>query len=179
MDGRRFPAKAKGARPTYFDDDGATDAVVAVVTALASEVWALRERIATIESVLDETGLVDRDAIEGFRPSEPELEARAEDQALRAGLHEASALNAAGDYTFAVNTDDGARLRIDLDGNGTLNFDDIHRQTLDQIAEACGMHKPNLIYYFRNKEEIHVTLLNTLMDEWLDPLKAMDRQLAA
>ena len=81
VDGRRFPAKAKGARPTYFDDDGATDAVVAVVTALASEVWALRERIATIESVLDETGLVDRDAIEGFRPSEPELEARAEEAA--------------------------------------------------------------------------------------------------
>lgn len=48
--------------------------------------------------------------------------------------------------------------------------------TLDQIAEACGMHKPNLIYYFDSKEAIHLALLNTLMDEWLAPLQAMDPQ---
>lgn len=46
--------------------------------------------------------------------------------------------------------------------------------TLDQIAEACGMHKPNLIYYYDSKEAIHVDLLNTLMSEWLSPLDAMD-----
>lgn len=46
--------------------------------------------------------------------------------------------------------------------------------TLDQIAEACGMHKPNLIYYYDSKEAIHVDLLNTLMTEWLSPLDAMD-----
>ena len=46
--------------------------------------------------------------------------------------------------------------------------------TLDQIADACGMHKPNLIYYYENKEAIHVDLLNTLMEEWLSPLDAMD-----
>ncbi|MFP7569195.1 TetR family transcriptional regulator C-terminal domain-containing protein [Marivita sp. S2033] len=46
--------------------------------------------------------------------------------------------------------------------------------TLDQIAEACGMHKPNLIYYFDSKEAIHVDLLNTLMSEWLNPLDSMD-----
>ncbi|MCK0151617.1 TetR family transcriptional regulator C-terminal domain-containing protein [Marivita sp. S6314] len=46
--------------------------------------------------------------------------------------------------------------------------------TLDQIASACGMHKPNLIYYYESKEAIHVDLLNTLMTEWLSPLNALD-----
>lgn len=46
--------------------------------------------------------------------------------------------------------------------------------TLDQIAAACGMHKPNLIYYYDSKEAIHIDLLNTLMTEWLSPLDAMD-----
>lgn len=46
--------------------------------------------------------------------------------------------------------------------------------TLDQIAEAAGLSKPNILYYFEDKEEIHVTLLNQLMDEWLDPLRAVN-----
>ena len=31
--------------------------------------------------------------------------------------------------------------------------------TLDQIAEAAGLSKPNILYYFSGKEDIHVTLL--------------------
>ncbi|WP_415405256.1 TetR family transcriptional regulator C-terminal domain-containing protein [Tateyamaria sp. SN3-11] len=46
--------------------------------------------------------------------------------------------------------------------------------TLDQIAEAAGLSKPNILYYFAGKEEIHVTLLSQLMQTWLDPLIAMD-----
>ncbi|MGI9402637.1 MAG: TetR family transcriptional regulator C-terminal domain-containing protein [Rhizobiaceae bacterium] len=46
--------------------------------------------------------------------------------------------------------------------------------TLDQIAEAAGMSKPNLLYYFRTKEAIHVELISRLMEKWLDPLQAMD-----
>ena len=46
--------------------------------------------------------------------------------------------------------------------------------TLDQIAEEAGLSKPNILYYFEGKEDIHVTLLNQLMETWLDPLKAMD-----
>ncbi|MGK7651505.1 TetR family transcriptional regulator C-terminal domain-containing protein [Roseovarius sp. B08] len=46
--------------------------------------------------------------------------------------------------------------------------------TLDQIAEASGLSKPNILYYFAGKEEIHVTLLNGLMDTWLDPMRAID-----
>lgn len=46
--------------------------------------------------------------------------------------------------------------------------------TLDQISEASGLSKPNILYYFAGKEEIHVTLLNGLIETWLDPLIAMD-----
>ncbi|MCC5983191.1 MAG: TetR family transcriptional regulator C-terminal domain-containing protein [Rhodobacteraceae bacterium] len=46
--------------------------------------------------------------------------------------------------------------------------------TLDQIAEAGGLSKPNLLYYFDGKEAIHRALLTDLLDTWLDPLRALD-----
>lgn len=46
--------------------------------------------------------------------------------------------------------------------------------TLDQIAAEAGLSKPNILYYFSGKEEIHVTLLNQLMDRWLAPLRRLD-----
>lgn len=46
--------------------------------------------------------------------------------------------------------------------------------TLDQIAAQAGLSKPNILYYFTGKEEIHITLLNQLMDAWLDPLRQID-----
>lgn len=46
--------------------------------------------------------------------------------------------------------------------------------TLDQIAKQAGLSKPNILYYFSGKEEIHVTLLNELMKTWLDPLRDMN-----
>ncbi len=46
--------------------------------------------------------------------------------------------------------------------------------TLDQIAEAAGLSKPNILYYFSGKEAIHVTLLNDLMDAWLAPMREID-----
>jgi len=42
--------------------------------------------------------------------------------------------------------------------------------TLDQIARAAGLSKPNLLYYFPSKEAIHVELLSGLMEVWLAPL---------
>jgi len=48
--------------------------------------------------------------------------------------------------------------------------------TLDQIAEAAGLSKPNILYYFSGKEDIHVTLLSQLMETWLDPLVDMNAQ---
>ena len=46
--------------------------------------------------------------------------------------------------------------------------------TLDQIAATSGLSKPNILYYFSGKEDIHITLLNQLMDTWLDPLREVD-----
>jgi TetR/AcrR family transcriptional regulator len=46
--------------------------------------------------------------------------------------------------------------------------------TLDQIAEVAGLSKPNLLYYFPSKEEVHTALLTGLLETWLDPLRAMD-----
>ncbi len=46
--------------------------------------------------------------------------------------------------------------------------------TLDQIAVAAGLSKPNILYYFSGKEEIHVTLLNGLMDTWLAPMREIN-----
>ncbi|WP_137131753.1 TetR family transcriptional regulator C-terminal domain-containing protein [Rhizobium sp. FY34] len=46
--------------------------------------------------------------------------------------------------------------------------------TIDQIADAAGMSKPNLLYYFRTKEAVHRTLLDRMLFTWLEPLRALD-----
>jgi TetR/AcrR family transcriptional regulator len=46
--------------------------------------------------------------------------------------------------------------------------------TIDQIAEAAGMSKPNLLYYFRRKEDIHEALIQRLLKTWLQPLRELD-----
>ena len=43
--------------------------------------------------------------------------------------------------------------------------------TLDRIASTANKSKPNLLYYFKSKEEIHVALLTGLLDVWLAPLR--------
>ncbi|TWG93304.1 TetR family transcriptional regulator [Mesorhizobium sp. J18] len=48
--------------------------------------------------------------------------------------------------------------------------------TIDQIAEAAGMSKPNLLYYFRSKEDIHNTLLSRLLETWIAPLREIDAE---
>lgn len=46
--------------------------------------------------------------------------------------------------------------------------------TLDQIAKAAGLSKPNLLYYFPSKEAIHRELLSRQMEIWLAPLRRID-----
>lgn len=46
--------------------------------------------------------------------------------------------------------------------------------TIDQIAEAAGMSKPNLLYYFPRKQEIYKRLIAAMLDVWLAPLRHMD-----
>ena len=46
--------------------------------------------------------------------------------------------------------------------------------TIDRIAEAAAMSKPNLLYYFRRKQDIYETLMQRLLETWLAPLKELD-----
>ncbi|MGR3343782.1 MAG: TetR family transcriptional regulator C-terminal domain-containing protein [Paracoccaceae bacterium] len=46
--------------------------------------------------------------------------------------------------------------------------------TLDQIAKAARLSKPNLLYYFPSKEAIHRELLSGQMEIWLAPLRRID-----
>ncbi|MCY0148116.1 TetR family transcriptional regulator C-terminal domain-containing protein [Hoeflea sp. G2-23] len=46
--------------------------------------------------------------------------------------------------------------------------------TIDQIADHAGMSKPNLLYYFRRKQDMYEALIARLLDTWLEPLRALD-----
>ena len=46
--------------------------------------------------------------------------------------------------------------------------------TVDAIAQAAGMSKPNLLYYFPSKEEVYREVLEGLLDAWLAPLREID-----
>lgn len=48
--------------------------------------------------------------------------------------------------------------------------------TIDQIAEAAGMSKPNLLYYFPRKDEVYQRLIAELLTMWLAPLQEMDAE---
>ena len=54
-----------------------------------------------------------------------------------------------------------------LDLFSAKGFDGV---TVDQIATAASMSKPNLLYYFARKEDIFVALINRLLETWLEPL---------
>ncbi len=60
-------AKAKGKRPAYFDAPE-SDRLLSMVLALASDVAVMRERLDTVERLLDANGVVSRADIETFRP---------------------------------------------------------------------------------------------------------------
>jgi hypothetical protein len=64
---RRLPVKARGARPVFFENES-MDHLVSIVMSLASEVWVLYERIDTLERMLANERLVDREALQAYRP---------------------------------------------------------------------------------------------------------------
>ena len=68
--------RAKGKRPDYFDDP-ATDRLMSIALALTAEVSVLRQRLDTIERLLEKGGLLSRADIEAYRPDD---EAAAERQ---------------------------------------------------------------------------------------------------
>jgi TetR/AcrR family transcriptional regulator len=48
--------------------------------------------------------------------------------------------------------------------------------TVDQIAELTKLSKPNLLYYFRKKEDIYAAVLEQTLTDWLGPLRTLDAE---
>lgn len=67
--------KAKGKKPTFFADPQ-VDKLMAIVMALAGEVSVLRERLDTVERLVESKGLLTRHEIEGYKPTEQAAEER-------------------------------------------------------------------------------------------------------
>lgn len=68
-------AKPKGKRP-FFLKDPDVERVLAVTMALAQELAVMRERMDTIERVLDAKGTISRADIESYTPTKPIAEER-------------------------------------------------------------------------------------------------------
>ena len=63
----RAGTRAKGARPKYLEDP-ASDRLLSIVMALAGEVAVVKERLDTVERLLDAKGSITRTDIEAFVP---------------------------------------------------------------------------------------------------------------
>jgi hypothetical protein len=72
----RISRTAKGERPQNFSDP-AIDKVLGITLSLASELSVLRERLDTLERLVEKQGVVSRAAIEAFEPTPAEMAARA------------------------------------------------------------------------------------------------------
>lgn len=70
-------AKAKGQRP-YFFDDPAVERVLSITMAVAGEVAVLRERLDTIERLMEAGRPVTKAAIDAFKPTDDEARERQE-----------------------------------------------------------------------------------------------------
>ncbi|GHB10666.1 HTH-type transcriptional regulator RutR [Salinicola rhizosphaerae] len=46
--------------------------------------------------------------------------------------------------------------------------------SLDAIADRAGVSKTNLLYYFSSKETLYVAVLQQILDNWLEPMRAID-----
>lgn len=46
--------------------------------------------------------------------------------------------------------------------------------TVDQIADESGMSKANLLYYFKRKQDIYLHVLESTLEEWLQPLQTLE-----
>ena len=65
------------------------------------------------------------------------------------------------------------RARISAAALSVFAAEGFRGATIDAIAEAAGMSKPNLLYYFPSKDAIYRALLERLMHDWLEPLREL------
>lgn len=63
----KLPGSTRGKRPSFFDDP-AIDQMMTFMIELTTEVAVLRERLDTVERLLDDHGSVTRAAIEAYKP---------------------------------------------------------------------------------------------------------------
>jgi len=68
--------KAKGKRPNFLNDP-AIERVLSITLAVAGEVAVMRERLDTIERLMESDQKITRAAIDGFQPSMEEAQERA------------------------------------------------------------------------------------------------------
>lgn len=61
-----LPKKAKGERPTYFNDRS-IDNILSITLALAGEVVVLRERLDTVERLLEQRGALLQSDVDAYR----------------------------------------------------------------------------------------------------------------
>jgi hypothetical protein len=66
-DAVRLPRETLGKRPSFFDDPS-LDQMMTFIVELTTEVAVLRERLDTVERLLDTRGSITRADIEAFRP---------------------------------------------------------------------------------------------------------------
>jgi pantoate kinase len=67
--------KSKGARPNFFEDP-AVERVLNIAMAVATEVAVVRERMDTIERLLESKGVLFQSEIENFVPTDEQAEER-------------------------------------------------------------------------------------------------------
>ena len=72
----RLPRVPKGRRASFSAEPG-VDQLYGVVTALAAELWAARERIDALERLLEVAGGLPAGAVEAFQPDAAAAAARA------------------------------------------------------------------------------------------------------
>lgn len=48
--------------------------------------------------------------------------------------------------------------------------------SMEKIADAAGVSKSNLFYYFKNKEHLYIEVLSYVLTEWLEPLNYFSEQ---
>ena len=65
----RANARAKGKRPNYFDDPDKEN-MLSMIVALLAEMSVMRERLDTVERLLEQKDTISREDIETFSPDE-------------------------------------------------------------------------------------------------------------
>ena len=110
-----LPKHSKGERP-YFFDDPAVDKLLAMLLAMAGELSVLRDRLDTLERLVEEKGLINRQDIESY---EPDKNVIAEHDAQRE------------EYLKQILK----IVDVEISGMGKNDLSDEWQQVIDQVSE--------------------------------------------